>query len=47
MLNNNIEDVLVEDNGILIRNYNKTHLINPIEKNKEREFLYIIEKKNK
>tara|TARA_R100000951_G_scaffold8227_1_gene7470 strand:- start:508 stop:1074 length:567 start_codon:yes stop_codon:yes gene_type:complete len=45
MSNNNIEDVLVEDNGILIRNYNKTHLINPIEKNKEREFIYIIEKK--
>ena len=39
------DDVLIEDNGILRRNEKFKSLINPIEKNKHAEFIYIIEQK--
>lgn len=39
------DDVLIEDNGILKRNEKFKSLINPIEKNKHTEFIYIIEQK--
>jgi len=41
------DDVLIEDNGIFKRNEKFKSLINPIEKNKHTEFIYIIEQKTK
>ena len=39
------DEVLIQDNGFLRRNEKFKSLINPIEKNKHAEFIYIIEQK--